>query len=171
MAGIDTVFLIIIAISALRCAVRGFISELLSMAALIFGLLSAIFFYRMGAAFIREQAMPEATILPEVIAFIAIFLIVYVIIKIIEAMLKDITEGIHLGGLDRFLGGIFGVVEGLVLVCLLLFLISIQPLFDPDPVLANSFFAKTFMPVIFGGRNEFTKALESLTMAGTVSNV
>jgi membrane protein required for colicin V production len=71
--------------------------------------------------------------------------------------LKSIIEGIQLGGLDRLLGFVFGTVEGLVIVCLLLFLISIQPFIQPDTILGKSFFAKMLLPLIMGNREEQTE--------------
>jgi membrane protein required for colicin V production len=149
-AGIDIVFLVLIGISFLRCAVRGFISELLSMAALIVGLLLAIFFYRNGALLVRTWFLQDVKIVPEIIAFITLFILVYIAVKIIEMTLKSIIEGIQLGGLDRLLGAVFGIIEGMVVVCLLLFLMSIQPFFNPEPILEKSIFAKILLPFIFG---------------------
>lgn len=159
MPVIDIIFMVIIAISALRCAAHGFISEVLSMAALILGILSSILFFRQGAVFVRAQFMPEVQVVPELIAFAAIFLIVFIAIKIIEMTLRSIIEGVRLGGLDRLLGFFFGLVEGIVIVCLLLFLISIQPLFDPKQIIEESFFAKILMPLIFGNAKEIIESI------------
>jgi membrane protein required for colicin V production len=168
IAIIDIVFIVIAVVSALRCAARGFISELLSMAALIFGLLSAIFFFRKGALLIREQMMPGAAVLPEIIAFAAIFLIIFVAIKIIEVTLKNIIEGIQLGGLDRLLGLVFGCAEGIIIICLILFLIAIQPLINPELILGKSLFAKILLPFVMGTRKEITESVVLLKIQGGV---
>jgi membrane protein required for colicin V production len=164
MAGIDVVFMVIIAISALRCAARGFISELLSMAALIFGLLAALLFFKQGAVLVRGWFMPDVKVVPEIISFISFFLIVYVTVKIIEMTLKSIIEGIQLGGLDHFLGFMLGVVEGVIIVCLLLFLISIQPFFNPDSLLEDSILAKVLLPLIIGDKEKVMEAIARLEM-------
>ncbi|GHV94151.1 colicin V biosynthesis protein [Spirochaetia bacterium] len=149
-AVIDIIFIALIVIFTLRCALKGFIGELMSMASIVLGLLAALYFYKNGGGFIREKFMPELQIIPEIIAFIALFLIVFITIKILEAVLKGIIEGIRLGTADRFLGIFFGLVEGIIVVSLVLFVISIQPLFDPKPVLEKSFFAKMLLPLITG---------------------
>ncbi|MCL2761824.1 MAG: CvpA family protein [Treponema sp.] len=159
MAIIDIIFIAIIGISALRCAVRGLVSELLSMAAVVFGLLAAVLFFRSGALLVREQFMPEVKAIPEIIAFAAIFLAVFVIIKILEIMLKHIIEGIRLGGIDRLLGFLFGLAEGLIIVCLFLFLMSIQSFIDTDLLLGNSIFAEILLPLIMGIREELPESL------------
>ena len=154
IAIIDIVFIGVIIVFALRCAVRGFVSELMSMAALILGLFTAIFFFRTGAEIVRGRFMPDVAIIPEVIAFVLLFLAVFFVIKMVEILLKGIIEGIRLGGADRFLGCIFGIAEGIVIVCLLLFLINIQPFFDPEPLLRGSFIADFLLPFIFGARQQ-----------------
>jgi membrane protein required for colicin V production len=154
LAVIDIVFLIIIAIFALRCALRGIVGELMSMAALVLGLLSAIFFFRKTAELIRGKFIPDVKALPEIVAFIGVFIIVFAVIKIFEIILKDIIDRIQLGGPDRFLGFFLGVAEGLIIVCLLLFLINIQPFVEPDLVLGDSLFADKLMPFIIGTRKE-----------------
>jgi membrane protein required for colicin V production len=166
MAGIDVVFMVIIAVSALRCAARGFISELLSMAALIFGVVAALLLFRQGGALVRDWFMPDVKVVPEIIAFIAFFLLIYIAVKIIEITLKSIIEGIQLGGLDHLLGFLFGFVEGIIVVCLLLFLITIQPFFNPDPMLEDSFLARVLLPIILGEKNEVTEAIVRLKMPG-----
>jgi membrane protein required for colicin V production len=153
VAVIDIVFLGLIIIFSLRCAVRGFVSEVLSMAALVFGLLTAIFFFRTGGQIVRNRFMPEMEIVPEIIAFVSLFMIVFIIIKILELMLKGIIDGIRLGGVDRFLGFFFGVAEGIIVVCLFLFLLSIQPFVDSELILGKSFAAKMLLPFIAGRKD------------------
>jgi len=134
----------------IRCYLKGFISELLSMAAFVLGLLASLFFYKNGAVFIRDKFLPNVKVIPEILAFIALFIIVSLIIKIIEKLLKDIIEGFRLRGVDHFLGIIFGFLEGVVVISLILFLFKIQPLFNPSALLDNSFFAKILLPLIVG---------------------
>ena len=150
LAAIDIIFIALIIIFTVRCAIKGFISEIMSMASIVLGLLAALYFYKNGGEFVRIKFMPDMKVIPEIIAFAALFLIVFITIKILEIMLKEIIEGIRLGGVDRFLGIFFGAAEGIVVISLVLFLLRIQPLFDPGSLLANSFFAKLLLPLITG---------------------
>jgi membrane protein required for colicin V production len=144
------VFLGLIGLFMIRCYLKGFISELLSMAAVVLGLLASLFFYKNGADFLRDKYMHDLKVFPEIIAFIALFIIVFVIVKLFEIVLKDVIEGVRLKGADHFLGIVFGLAEGLAVVSLILFLLRIQPLFDPSPLLADSFFARILLPLITG---------------------
>jgi membrane protein required for colicin V production len=146
----DVIFILVIAIFVLRCYLKGFVSEVLSMAALVLGILSALFFYKNGGNFLREKYWPGLNTIPEIIAFIALFLIVFIVIKLVEIMLKGIVEGISLGGIDRFFGIIFGLAEGIAVISLVLFVLQVQPLFDPSSLLSDSFFAQLLLPLITG---------------------
>jgi membrane protein required for colicin V production len=150
ITAIDIIFIALIIIFTVRCSLRGFVSELLSMASVVLGLLAALYFYKQGGEFVRVKFMPTLKIIPVIIAFLALFLIVFICIKILESILKDIIEGIRLGRADRFLGIFFGLLEGIIVVSLALFVISIQPLFDPRSLLESSFFANLLLPFITG---------------------
>ena len=169
----DIVCVVLILIFIVRCAIHGFISELMSMASIVLGLLASLFFFRKGGDFIRERFMPESQVIPNVVAFILLFLIVFLIIKLLEHLLKGIVEGIKLGKADRFIGIIFGALEGLIVVSLVVFIISIQPLFDPQKVLNNSFFAEIILPLISGVRPAAidTVLLNIFRLSGAAVNV
>jgi membrane protein required for colicin V production len=148
LTALDVVFIVLIALFTLRCFLKGFIHEFFSIAAIVLGLIASLYFYKSGGEFVRNRFMPETKTIPEIIAFIALFVIIFFVMKILEFMLKDIVEGIELGGVDRFLGILFGFIEGMVVVSLVLFIIRIQPLFDPSPLLADSLFARAILPLI-----------------------
>jgi membrane protein required for colicin V production len=145
---IDIIFAILIALVVIRSGLRGIVEELLSMASLVLGLLASFFFYRAGGNFIRARFMPDMEIIPNVLAFIGLFVIVLIAVKILQFILQDILRRINLGGLDRFLGVLFGLLEGAALVSLVLFILSVQPLFDEGVLLENSFFARYLIPLV-----------------------
>ena len=150
IAVIDFVFIGVVVIFVLRCALRGFVSEVMSLAAVAAGLLSAFFFFRAAGALIRERFMPGISTVPEVLAFVLLFMLAFALARILESILTGIINGFNLDRLDRFLGAVFGLVEGLAVVCIILFVISVQPLFDPDAVLGDSLFAELLLPFIAG---------------------
>jgi len=145
---IDIIFILLITIFIIRCYLKGFVSELLSMSAIVLGLLASLFFFKNGGEFLRVKLWPNLNIIPEVIAFIALFVIVFLLVKILELMLRGIIQGVHLSGADRFLGIFFGLTEGIVVITLVLFVLRIQPLFDPSSILSESVFARILLPII-----------------------
>ena len=147
---IDYIFAALIGLFMIRCYLKGFLSEILSMAAVIFGFLVSLFLYKSAGELLKNQFWPEMKIAPYVAAFLGLFIIVYVIVKITEKMLSNIIDKINFSGADSFLGIIFGFAEGVVVVCLALFILKVQPLFDSGEVLSGSFFARLLLPLITG---------------------
>jgi len=143
-AGIDVVFAIIVVILAFRAAIRGFVKELLGTAALFLGIIIAVLFSGLVAQVIEEYMGP--TIWSQIIAFLGLFLVVYLVVKIFEGALNRLIEKIHLDQLDHALGFFLGIVEGLVVTFVLLLLIQIQPFFEPDALIAGSLFARIMLP-------------------------
>jgi uncharacterized membrane protein required for colicin V production len=86
--------------------------------------------------------LADVNLVPEILAFIGLFVIVFLAIKIISSMLNDIIERIGLNALNNGLGVLFGLFEGFVFAALAVYVISRQPLFDPHIVLDGSIFAR-----------------------------
>jgi len=156
-AAIDIVFAGVLVLLTLRCSLRGFVSEVFSLGALALGLLTAILFFRAVAVVVRDRFMPDVATVPEIVAFVLLFLLVFIVARLVETILRGIIDGFGLGWLDRLLGTFLGIAEGLAVVCLLLFLIGIQPFFDGNAVLEGSFFARLLMPLIAGHRWELPR--------------
>ncbi|GHV81456.1 hypothetical protein AGMMS49991_00140 [Spirochaetia bacterium] len=145
---IDIIFAALILIITIRSFLRGLIEELLSMASVVLGLAAAFFLHKNGGVFLAERFKLEMKILPDVLAFVGIFLIVFAAVKLLEFILRDIVARINLDPLDHFLGAVFGVIEGLMLVSLILWILTVQPLFNPQSLLENSLFAQLLLPFI-----------------------
>jgi membrane protein required for colicin V production len=143
---IDFIFIILIALIVIHGYVRGFVTEFFSWAALAAAILAAVFFYSAGAAFIRKNAMPDVRYVPEILGFMAVFLIVMLICKMIERLFRDVVAGANLGILDKFVGAIFGLIEGLTLTALIIFVLAVQPLVDASKLIGDSVFAQIFLP-------------------------
>lgn len=148
---IDLVFVGLIGLFMIRCYLKGFVTEIFSMAAVVLGLLAALFLHKSGAEYLKNQFWHDANIvLLKIGAFIILFIFVFVVIKIIEKMLTNIIDAVSLTSADSYLGIIFGLAEGLVVVSLILFLLKIQPLFDSTAMLNDSVFARYLLPLITG---------------------
>jgi membrane protein required for colicin V production len=136
----------------------------MTLASLVLGALCSIFLYRSGAALLRERGLEALTEkipgiiqkffpalvrnIPEILSFVLIFVVVFVLMKLVEYLLTDIVKRINLGGVDRFLGFLFGFAEGIVVTSLLLLAFRLQPLFDAGPLLEGSFFAELLLPLM-----------------------
>jgi membrane protein required for colicin V production len=154
MNALDWIFIAILALLGIRCMIKGFVAEVLSVAAVLVGILAAVFLYRgAGLLFVGWGLSAAPEILPAILGFAAVFLVAFIIVKLIERLLEEGIEAARLGGVDRALGLGLGLAEGLVLVCLVLIAMS---LLEPDmksvsgfsKSLHNSFFARVFLPIV-----------------------
>jgi membrane protein required for colicin V production len=143
---IDVVFALILAFTTLRAAFRGFVTELLSMASLILGIAAAVLFSGVVGAYLNRFLGESAW--SQVAAFLAIFLVVYILLKVFENALHRLIEHIHLESLDHALGLFLGVLEGLLVTFVLILIIQVQPFFPPDSVLEGSAFARLLIPFL-----------------------
>lgn len=115
--------LIVIAIiaGAIFGAIKGFISQLSSIVALIAG---AVVVRTIGdiATEVLVWIAPsvESYHIAKPLACIILFLIVYVAIFIIATMLKSTMRALHIGFADRVLGLMFGIFKFLFVVSLIM---------------------------------------------------
>ncbi|MDR2602889.1 MAG: CvpA family protein [Spirochaetaceae bacterium] len=138
---LDVILIVIIIIFTIRAGLRGFVMEAGAFASCVLAFLFALSFYGAGAVFIRARVFAEVKVLPEVISFFALFMVIFIPVKILGGMVNDIIERLNLGWLNRVLGAAFGFLEGLAASSFIIFLISRQPLFDGKALLDGSFFA------------------------------
>jgi membrane protein required for colicin V production len=145
---IDLIFVILIVLMIIHGYVKGFIVELFSWAPLVLAIGAAVFLYPRGAAFIRSKIMENVRYVPEILAFLAIFLLILLFLKMVERVLKDVVKGANLGGANKVLGAVFGLVEGFALTAIILFFLKVQPLVDTSKLLEDSIFAQILLPLI-----------------------
>jgi len=143
---IDIIFFIFIVLMVIHGFLKGFIGELFSWAPLVLALCTAIFLYPAGAELIRKHALQGIKLIPEILAFVAIFAVIILILKLLEHVLKDIVDGAQLGGIDKILGMLFGFLEGVALTAAILLVLNILPV--TSKVIEDSFFAQFLLPLI-----------------------
>jgi membrane protein required for colicin V production len=148
MQGIDIFFAILIVVMTIHGYVKGFIQELFSRAAPVLGIWTAILLFQAGAEFIRARFMQNMRLVPEILAFAAIFVLVSLFVKLLGAILRNVVEGIHLGTVNKLLGVVFGLIEGFAFTALILFILKIQPLFDSSKLIGESIFARYLLPFV-----------------------
>jgi|SRR5579859_1910107 len=116
MTWVDWAIAIVIAASVVGGLAQGFFRSVCSLFGLIFGLLLAAWNYGRVAALlvplVRVQEIADA------IGFVIIALLVAAIANIIGTILAKMLRRIGLGCLDSLAGGVFGFLQGAVLVTL-----------------------------------------------------
>lgn len=154
MNALDWVFIVVFALLGIRCMVKGLVAEVLSVAAVFAGLLAGIFLYKAAAQlFVGWGLAAKPEILPSLLGFAAVFIVAFLIVKLVARLLKEGIEAAELGGVDRALGLILGLVEGLILVSFILVAMSLleptlKTITGYSKLLGGSFFARTILPII-----------------------
>jgi len=143
---IDIIIMLLIIAAAIRGAIKGFVAEAASMAALILGIGGAILFSR-KLSLVLEKYLGR-TAWNQLITFLLIFLVVYIAIKLLEGILHAIFEKLNLNKLDSALGFFLGIAEGLLLCGLALFVLNWQPVFETHELLRNSVFYRLLLPFL-----------------------
>lgn len=135
---IDWICAIIIVIFALIGVIKGFVNNVMGKMALVLGVILACMFYgKIGELCLNSI---ENISLRNVVAFVLIFVVVFLIVKIIQMIISKVFQMEVLKSLDRTLGFFFGALEGFAVVCLIMFLLSIQPFFSMENLFQDSFF-------------------------------
>lgn len=138
-AVIDFIFAIIVVITLIGGFARGFVENVLNKLGWIFAVILSAMFYEQMA--FKLKAYISNDFLSKLAGFFIIFAIVFLVIMILKVILSKLFSGTILGGLDKALGGLFGVVEGIAISFIIIFLLELQPIFDVSPLLRGSFFA------------------------------
>ncbi|MDR0551401.1 MAG: CvpA family protein [Spirochaetaceae bacterium] len=144
LVSLDIALGAVILIFAVRAGLRGFVREAGGLAAWTLGLIFAVSFYGRGAAFLAQTLQEQNKTFPQAAlfaaAFAALFLIVFLAVKFVGAMLNEIKERLGFHAVDACFGAVFGIVEGIAISALVIFIIEHQPLFDKNIILNGSFF-------------------------------
>ena len=155
---IDIVFLVVILIFTIIGVVKGFIDNIFGKLSWILAILGAFFFYdRVAVAFLSGIGNK---IVENILSFLILFVVIFIVVKLIQVVLQKIFSGAILGSLDRALGFFFGIVEGLAIVTLIIFLLANQPFFSIDGLSSGSFFFELF-----------NKYLSNFNVEGIITNV
>jgi membrane protein required for colicin V production len=138
MTSFDYAVLLIIGISIVVSMMRGAVREVLA----IVGWLAAIY----AAKTYATQLVPllPADIPTEQLRILAAYVIVFIGVLLISSLLtialSSLIKKIGLNWFNRFLGGFFGLVRGLLIVCVLVFLAGLTS-FPKDARWTNAMFS------------------------------
>ena len=123
----DILILIILGAFVLKGLLRGLMKELCTLVGLIAGALLALNFYGPLA-----KSMKTAFSLPDqlcaILAFLAIFLLTMLLFVFVGIILSRYVKLMYVGGLNRVAGGLFGLIQGVIILSLLVFALTLKPL-------------------------------------------
>jgi membrane protein required for colicin V production len=115
---LDWVLAIIVFISVVTAIRKGFVAELVTLASAITALIIAALYYERAAPLLAGFTRSRGVALGA--AFILLFAAVLLIGALIAVIARKLIKKVELQWFDRFLGGVFGLVRGLLVDCVLL---------------------------------------------------
>ena len=114
MTVFDIIVLLIVGVGALGGFMRGFVQEVLSLAAWILAVLAIRYLHTdLTAAILDVMGSPVTA---AILAFALLLLIPYAAMKLIARMAGKASRASVLGPIDRVLGFGFGAVKGVIIV-------------------------------------------------------
>lgn len=137
MGTLDIIIVVFCGLLLLLGFKKGITKQLFSIGAWLIAF-AASFFFAIPALIIFLGEQENISLSTQAIAYISVFLIVFIMIKLIgRAMSKSAKKSV-LGIFDRLLGGAWGLAKGLIIISLLLLLMRtvITLPFIGEPILA-----------------------------------
>ena len=113
---VDIAVIAILAISGIFALVRGLVHELLAVGSWIGAAIATLYGFPKAQPVARE--LITVPLVADIVAGVAIFLTVLIVLSIITHLIARRVRRSTLGALDRSLGMVFGLLRGAVLVCL-----------------------------------------------------
>lgn len=120
---LDIIILAVIALLVIHGAMKGFIISLASLIALALGIWIAVNFSNYLDGILIENFNPSRTWLP-ILSFTITFLLVVIAVMLLAKALEKLVDIAGMGIINHIFGGIFGLVKGVILVSVLLFIIT-----------------------------------------------
>lgn len=111
---LDLALLVIMLISGLLAMIRGFMREVLSIAAWVIAALVTLYGYSRLVPFAKTYFNND--IVANLIVIGGVFLVTLLVISVITVRISDLVLDSRVGALDRTLGFVFGLGRGLVIV-------------------------------------------------------
>lgn len=122
MAAADIVVAVIIGLSLVFGVFRGFVKEVLSLVFWVGAIvLAGLFSAKLGALL---SGIIVTVWIQKLVGFVLIFLLVVIIGGLLSNVLSELLSKAGLGGVNRSLGGLFGIIRGIVIITVLLMMFS-----------------------------------------------
>jgi membrane protein required for colicin V production len=139
MSTLDWALLAVLAVSGLLGLWRGVIRETLSLAAWLLGFVLSS---KYASALATQLPLPELSDnWRRVVAWALVFIGPWLVLTVLAALLRGLVSAVGLGLLDRFMGGVFGLLRGGIALMALSVVVGLTPV-KTSSVWMNSWMAQ-----------------------------
>ena len=135
---LDIIIIVILGYCLVRGIFRGLIKEVSGIIGVLGGFYAAYSYYQQLAQFLSQWI--SDTSIQNILSFMLLFCAVLIIVSIIGIVVKYLLNIAFLGWTDRITGGIFGILKGVLISCVIIFSLTA---FLPKgaPIVKESFLA------------------------------
>lgn len=120
MTWLDIVILLPLLIGLVRGLMKGLITELIAIAAVVLGFVGAKLWGDVFSEWIVEQFAWQQPIC-DAVAYALLFVGIALVLNIVGRLISKLLKAIHLGFVNRLLGGLFGATKWAIVVVVLVF--------------------------------------------------
>ncbi len=132
---LDVIFVVIIGFSAIYGLFKGLVKEVVSLLAVIIGLVGASRLYGGVSPLLVNLGLGEQV--GKILSFFILFVIISILIVLVGRLIHKLVHAIFLGWLNR-LGGIgFGLLRGIITSAIIIMILTIT-LSEKAPILTQS---------------------------------
>lgn len=121
MSKVDIVLIIALGFGAYSGYRRGFVGELLFLAAAILGILAGFHFSAQASVWLAEKTNMSKEFLPY-LGFLMVFIIVVILVSLLGKFTKNIIDKTLLGSLDSAFGALIGLLKWSFFISVLLWI-------------------------------------------------
>ena len=132
---LDAILIVVIAFSSVYGLFKGLVKEVISLLAVIIGLIGASRFYEGASPILEDLGLGEQV--AKILSFFILFIVIFISLILIGKLLHKLIHAILLGWLNR-LGGIgFGFIRGIIISGIIIMILTII-LSGKAPILSES---------------------------------
>ena len=119
----DIVLILLVLAAAWSGYKEGFLMELISLVAIVLGVLGGFKLMGAGMIFLQERFHADKSTLPY-ISFIVIFVIIVVLVKLLGRMVKNSLDKSFLGSVDQSMGAALGAFKVLFMLSIAIWIMD-----------------------------------------------
>jgi len=132
---LDVILIVVIAFSSVYGLFKGLVKEVISLLAVIIGLIGASRFYEGASPLLKHLGLGEQA--ARILSFFVLFIVIFIALILIGKLVHKLIHAIFLGWLNR-LGGIgFGFIRGIIVSGIIIMILTII-LSEKAPILSES---------------------------------
>ncbi|MCF8067347.1 MAG: CvpA family protein [Desulfobacterales bacterium] len=118
----DIVIIVILGFCLIRGIFRGLVKEVSSIVGVLGGAYAAYSYYPDMAKLLSRWIFDP--VIQNIIGFLIIFSLIFFLISLLGIVIKYLMKIVFLGGVDRVCGGGFGLIKGVLISAVLLFMLT-----------------------------------------------